>query len=111
MDAMNSTETADCRPERRASGADLHNIVRLTYGLTTRVAVLETRLDAQDARLTGIDGHLREVKDGVARVMERLIAHAESENTDRVRLLFWVITTLVSVLGFGATALLNWLFR
>ena len=102
---------SDCMPrERRANAEDIRDIARCYHQLDTRVAVLETRMDAQDGRLGVIEHDLRETRVGVQRVLQTLEGHVEQENRDRVKLLVGIVTILVSVVGFGmSTAIRYWL--
>lgn len=93
--------------ERRASARDLRRIDRTTQNLNDRVLVLETRLSHLDERLRQIVHTVEASKVGIQKVFELLNAHTLAENKDRVRLLFWIITTLLSVLGFAGALLLQ----
>jgi len=89
----------DVPSERRISNADIRDIARCYHALDTRVAVLETRIDGQDLRLSAIETDIREIKGGIGRVLETLGEHTRQEDRDRFKLMASVIATLVSAVG------------
>ncbi len=90
--------------ERRAAWFDTSAVLSAISQLETRVAVLEARAGAQDTRLLTIENDLKDTKTGVQGVLQCLQEHTIMEERNRVRLLSWIIATLISVLGFGITA-------
>lgn len=97
--------------ERRAGWADNSAVLSAIHQLETRVAVLETRAGAQDDRLLTIENDLRDTKTGVQRVLQCLQDHTVIEEKDRVKLLTWIIATLLSVIGFGVAAIWEYLSK
>lgn len=97
--------------ERRAGWSDNAAVLSAIHQLETRVAVLETRAGAQDDRLLTIEGDLKDTKMGVHKVLQCLQDHTVIEEKDRVKLLMWIIATLLSVIGFGITAVWQFLLR
>lgn len=93
--------------ERRVSANDIREISRRCHQLDTRVAVMETRVDGQDHRLGAIEKDIRDIKIGVERVLETLAGHIAREAMDRIKLMAWVISTLLAVIGFGAATFLD----
>lgn len=89
----------DAPSERRTSSADIRDIARCYHALDTRVAVLETRIDGQDQRLSAIEADVREIKSGIEKVLDTLGAHTRQEDRDRFKLMASVIATLVSAVG------------
>lgn len=96
---------------RRRADYDTHELACFIHRLDTRVSVLETRMTTQDDRLSSIEAELRDANLGVQRVLDCLQAHTRQEDQDRVKLLGFVVATLLSVLGFAGAALLNHLLR
>jgi hypothetical protein len=97
--------------ERRSGWADNSAVLSAIHQLETRVAVLETRAGAQDDRLLTIENDLRDTKTGVQRVLQCLQDHTVIEEKDRVKLLTWIIATLLSVIGFGVAAIWEYLSK
>ncbi len=97
--------------ERRSGWADNSAVLSAIHQLETRVAVLETRAGAQDDRLLTIENDLRDTKTGVQRVLQCLQDHTVIEEKDRVKLLIWIIATLLSVIGFGVAAIWEYLSK
>lgn len=97
--------------ERRAGWSDNSAVLSAIHQLETRVAVLETRAGAQDDRLLTIETDLKDTKNGVQRVLQCFQDHAVIEEKDRVRLLAWIVATLLSVIGFGVTAIWQFILR
>lgn len=91
--------------ERRAGWSDNSAILSAIHQLETRVAVLETRAGAQDDRLLTIETDLKDTKAGVLSLLRSLQDHTIIEEKDRVKLLTWIIATLISVIGFGFAAI------
>lgn len=52
-----------------------------------------------------IEKDLKETKDGVLGLLRSLQEHTIVEGQDRVKLLAWIIATLLSVIGFGFAAI------
>jgi acetone carboxylase gamma subunit len=97
--------------ERRAGWSDNAAVLSAIHQLETRVSVLETRAGAQDDRLLTIENDLKDTKTGVQRVLQCLQDHTVVEEKDRVKLLAWIVATLLSVIGFGVTAVWQYLIR
>lgn len=97
--------------ERRSGWADNSAVLSAIHQLETRVAALETRAGAQDDRLLTIENDLRDTKTGVQRVLQCLQDHTVIEEKDRVKLLTWIIATLLSVIGFGVAAIWQYLIK
>lgn len=97
--------------ERRSGWADNSAVLSAIHQLETRVVVLETRAGAQDDRLLTIENDLRDTKTGVQRVLQCLQDHTVIEEKDRVKLLTWIIATLLSVIGFGVAAIWEYLSK
>lgn len=95
--------------ERRSGWSDNSAVLSAIHQLETRVAVLETRAGAQDDRLLTIEKDLKDTKTGVQRVLQCFQDHAVIEEKDRVKLLTWIVATLLSVIGFGVTAVWQYL--
>lgn len=95
-------------PERRMGGFDNSAVLSAIHQLETRVAVLETRAGAQDDRLLSIESEIKGIKTDVQAVLECLQAHMVAEENNRVKLLEWVIATLLSVIGFGIVSVINY---
>lgn len=91
--------------ERRSGWPDNAAVLSAIHQLETRVAVLEARAGAQDDRLLTIEKDLKETKDGVLGLLRSLQEHTIIEGQDRVKLLAWIIATLLSVIGFGFAAI------
>ncbi len=89
---------------QRSAWFDTSVVLSAISQLETRVAVLEARAGAQDTRLLTIENDLKDTKTGVQNVLQCLQEHTIMEERNRVRLLSWIIVTLISVLGFGITA-------
>lgn len=96
-------------PERRMGWFDNSAVLSAIHQLETRVAVLETRAGAQDDRLLSIESEIKGIKTDVQAVLECLQAHMVAEENNRVKLLEWVIATLLSVIGFGIVSVINYL--
>ncbi|MDS4020659.1 MAG: hypothetical protein RKR03_09175 [Candidatus Competibacter sp.] len=96
---------------RRRADYDTHELACFIHRLDTRVSVLETRMTTQDDRLSSIEEELRDANLGVQRVLDCLQAHTRQEDQDRVKLLGFVVATLLSVLGFAGAAMINHLLR
>lgn len=90
--------------ERRSGWSDNAAVLSAIHQLETRVAVLETRAGAQDDRLLTIENDLKDTKTGVHRLLQCLQEHTIIEEKDRVKLLTWIVATLISVIGFGFVA-------
>ncbi len=97
--------------ERLSGWADNSAVLSAIHQLETRVVVLETRAGAQDDRLLTIENDLRDTKTGVQRVLQCLQDHTVIEEKDRVKLLTWIIATLLSVIGFGVAAIWEYLSK
>lgn len=96
---------------RRRADYDTHELACFIHRLDTRVSVLETRMTTQDDRLSSIEDELRDANMGVQRVLDCLQAHTRQEDQDRVKLLGFVVATLLSVLGFAGAAMVNHLLK
>lgn len=96
---------------RRRADYDTHELACFIHRLDTRVSVLETRMTTQDDRLSSIEDELRDANKGVQRVLDCLQAHTRQEDQDRVKLLGFVVATLLSVLGFAGAATINHLLK
>lgn len=97
--------------ERRSGWSDNAAVLSAIHQLETRVAVLETRAGAQDDRLLTIETDLKETKAGVNGLLRCLQEHTIIEEKDRVKLLSWIIATLISVIGFGFVAVWQLVIR
>ncbi len=97
--------------ERRSGWADNSAVLSAIHQLETRVVVLETRAGAQDDRLLTIENDLRDTKTGVQMVLQCLQDHTVIEEKDRVKLLTWIIATLLSVIGFSVAAIWEYLSK
>lgn len=53
----------------------------------------------QDHRLTTIETEINKINDKVQLVLERLSTHASAESNMQKRILAWVVSTLVGVIG------------
>ena len=69
--------------------------------ITTRVSVLEARINAQESRLVSMENNLRTIDSSLKDLLNKLNEHISKQNIDINRLLFWVITSLLAILGFG----------
>lgn len=97
--------------ERRSGWQGFGDLVQAIHQLETRVAILESRSGAQDDRLLKIEEDLKDTKNGVYDILTSLQLHVEQESNDRSKLLLGVIATLLSVIGFGAATLINYLLK
>ena len=86
---------------------DVHGLARSFHQLSERVLVMETRMNISDGRLLSIETEVRGTKTKVSNVLGCLQTHIQTEENQKNQLLMWIITTLLSVLGFGAVALIN----
>ena len=98
----------DENSERRISTSEIRDIAHSYHRIETRVAVLEKRIDTQDHRLTVIETDIRAIKNGMDRLQDMVATHIEIENVNRIKLLSWIITILLSVLGFGVANIIDW---
>lgn len=98
----------DENSERRISTSEIRDIAHSYHRIETRVAVLEKRIDTQDHRLTVIETDIRAIKIGMDRLQDMVATHIEIENVNRIKLLSWIITILLSVLGFGVANIIDW---
>ena len=69
--------------------------------ITTRVSVLEARINSQEIRLVSMENNLRNIDSALKDLLNKLNDHISKQNIDINRLLFWVIASLLSILGFG----------
>ncbi|MDG4552872.1 MAG: hypothetical protein P9E24_01285 [Candidatus Competibacter sp.] len=92
---------------RRAVDHDMHALVCSVHHLGERVLVLETKMGVSDGRLRSIEDEIRGTKTEVGNVLGCLQGHIQNEEKQKNQVLMWVIATLLSVLGFGAAALIN----
>lgn len=92
---------------RLAVDHDMHDLVCSVHHLGERVLVLETKMGVSDGRLRSIEGEIRDTKTEVGNVLGCLQGHIQNEEKQKNQVLMWVIATLLSVLGFGAAALIN----
>jgi hypothetical protein len=69
--------------------------------ITTRVSVLEARINSQEIRLVSMENNLRNIDSALKDLLDKLNDHIDKQNIDINRLLFWVITSLLAILGFG----------
>jgi hypothetical protein len=90
-----------------AWGADIHTLVGMVHQLDKRVAVLEAKLEAQEGRTAAIEGVVHDTQDSVQEVLSVLREHVDQENKDRIKLMGVIVMTLLSIVGFAATLLLN----
>lgn len=97
--------------ERRSGWSDNSAVLSAIHQLETRVAVLETRAGAQDDRLLTIENDLKDTKTGVQQLLQCLQQHTVAEGKDRVKLLSWIVATLLSVIGFGVAAIWQYFIR
>lgn len=89
--------------------------------ITSRVSILEARIDAQHNRLVTIEEKIRTLEkyvsdllrtseenlDGNKKVLQLLNEHISTQNKDLRNLLFWIIVSLLSILGFGVSFLIQ----
>jgi hypothetical protein len=75
--------------------------------ITTRVSVLEARINAQESRLVAMENNLRTIDSSLKDLLNKLNDHISKQNIDINRLLFWVIASLLSILGFGSAFLIQ----
>lgn len=101
----------DDQSERRISASDIREIARNQHGQDTRLAVLESRMDGQERRMTGIEAQIGETKKGVDELKDMLVKHATAETEQQNRILVWVIMTLLSVVGSVSLLLINHWWR
>lgn len=97
--------------ERRSGWQGIGDLVQAIHQLETRVVILESRSGMQDDRLLKIEEDLRDTKKGVYSILTSLQLHVEQEGNDRAKLLLGVVATLLSVIGFGAATLINYLLK
>lgn len=93
----------DENSERRITTPEIREIAHSYHRIETRVAVLETRINTQDHRLSVIEMDIRTIKAGVERVLDSLAAHVRQQDRDRIKLMAGIITILLTVLGFFGT--------
>lgn len=96
---MNDEDSTRNLPERRTSAADFHELVRGYHKLDTRVAVVETRMDAQDHRLADIETEIRHIKETVNQVLDKLNQHAAAESTMQLKMMIGIAITFLGVLA------------
>lgn len=96
---------------RRRADYDTHELACFIHRLDTRVSVLETRMTTQDDRLSRIEDRIGDANMGVQRVLDCLQVHVRQEDRDRVKLLGFVIATLLSVIGFAGAAIIKHLLQ
>lgn len=94
------TANGEPNSERRSTAGDLYKIVGAIHAMETRVAVLETRMNSQDGRLSVIENDIRDTKATVAQVLKVLNEHVVQENRDRIKLMIGIITLMLSVFGY-----------
>ena len=89
--------------------------------VTTRVSILEARIETQHNRLLIIEEKIRTLEkhvenllrtseenlDGNKKVLQLLNEHITTQNKDLRNLLFWIILSLLSILGFGMSFLIQ----
>ena len=75
--------------------------------ITTRVSVLEARINAQESRLVAMENNLRNIDNSLKDLLDKLNDHISKQNIDINRLLFWVIASLLAILGFGLTFIIQ----
>lgn len=86
---------------------DMRDLACSIHSLSERVLTIEIKMKASDGRLSSIENEIRGTKTEVSNVLGCLQAHISNEEKQKNQLLMWIITTLLSVLGFGAVALIN----
>jgi len=91
----------------RSLDQDIHGLLCLVHRLSDRVLILETKMGVSDGRLSSIEEEIRDTRTEVSNVLGCLQTHIQTEEKQKNQLLMWIITTLLSVLGFGAVALIN----
>lgn len=96
--------------ERRNTAQDLGEIIKTMHAMDTRVAILETRMNGQDTRLSAIELDIRETKVGVQRVVQMLEAHMRQEDRDRIKIMGGIIAILLSVVGYVGSIGIHHLF-
>lgn len=89
--------------DRRQSARDIAYIAQSIHHIDRRVAVLETRVNGQDSRLARIEDDVATTRRVSEKIHDSLSSHTQQEDRDRQKIMWWLITTLVSVIGFGAT--------
>ncbi|CDH43846.1 hypothetical protein [Candidatus Contendibacter odensensis] len=106
-------------PDRRmASSSDFSNLITTIQSMVgtinqheTRIVRIETKQESQDDRLGKIEVDVRDTKDGVQKVLDRLTSHTAQEDKDRAKLLSYVIgillTTISGIIGLVATHFLG----
>lgn len=98
--------------DRRSSWRELHALVLdIQHEFDKRISIVEVRMSGQDGRLGNIEVDMRATKQGIQHVLDVLNTHVEQEQKDRSKLFVGIIATLLSVLGFAGTALINHLLR
>lgn len=79
-----------------------------------RIDLIEVQIDAAQRRETLVIGSLNEKLEANANLIKRLFdkfdAHIEGEVDDRKKLLFWLVSCVVSVLGTAAVIVFTRLF-
>lgn len=95
------TDDDSLRPitERRITAVDFHDIARSYHKLDTRVAVLETRMDTQDHRLTEIERQIGELSKTTEEILTKLTAHIAAESTIQIRLMIGIGMTFLGVIA------------
>lgn len=89
--------------------------------ITSRVSTLEARIDTLHNRLLTVEEKIRTLEkyvenllrtseenlDGNKKVLQLLNEHISTQNKDLRNLLFWIIVSLLSILGFGVSFLIQ----
>lgn len=112
MNSVDNQERGDhCEIDRRNSARNIQSIADDIHQLDKRVAVLESRINSQDSRLSRIELDTTSVKNMTEKIFDTLIQHINQENADKQKIMAWLIVTLVSVMGFGITTFLRIFFK
>lgn len=74
------------------------------HSLDKRLSVVETRQAMQDQRIGSIEETAHEI-------LATLRAHVDQEAKDRLKIMGAVVATLLSIIGFAATVLVNHLVK
>lgn len=85
--------------------SDLLDAIRQEcHSLDKRLAVVETRQAMQDHRIEAIESTAGEI-------LTMLRAHVEQEAKDRMKIMGTAVATLLSIIGFAVTVLVNHLVK